>query len=257
MDNKYNFCQLKNVSMCIYKITNTITGKSYIGKTRNKARLRWYSHIAGRGNSAKTYIARSLKKYGHKSFRFEVIDIAENEESLNHKESFYISHYNTLTPNGYNLTTGGKDGKHAEVTKAKRRGIPVFWCRRKVIRNDGKIYDTVFEASRDNNTCPPNIVAVLKGRRDLANGFQFRYLEECSAPWELKDSYNKKNIPIGCSNGETYVSQTVAANILGLQQGNIWKVLSGNRKTTGGLTFWYLDGDSTEQTDNKENLDGR
>lgn len=86
----------------IYKIVNLKNNKIYIGKHKyNKPELD-ESYIA-----SGITIKRSIAKYGIENFQRELIDIAETLEELNNKEKYWISYYNSLSPNGYNLTSGG------------------------------------------------------------------------------------------------------------------------------------------------------
>lgn len=82
----------------IYKITNQITNKSYIGYS-DKVEFRWNDHKNGRGSAL---VYQAIKKYGISNITFEIlVEAAETEEN------FYIQKYNTMVPNGYNLTSGG------------------------------------------------------------------------------------------------------------------------------------------------------
>lgn len=90
----------------IYKITNTIDGKSYIGQTTKslEERLRKHSH-PGVG---KYHLNSAIRKYGINNFTIELIE--DNISSLNEafdKEIYYIKLYNTFNV-GYNMTTGGE-----------------------------------------------------------------------------------------------------------------------------------------------------
>lgn len=93
----------------IYKITNTKTGKVYIGKTTKSLNDRLQGHInnADKGNNFKLSLA--IRKYGKENFIIEPIDFAETREELNEKEIHYISEYNSLE-DGYNMTMGGEGG---------------------------------------------------------------------------------------------------------------------------------------------------
>ena len=82
----------------IYKITNKVNNKSYVGYTANP-QARWVAH---RHNQGSKLVYQAIKKYGVDKFTFEVIaeDTVENEQQ-------YINEHNTMAPNGYNLTEGG------------------------------------------------------------------------------------------------------------------------------------------------------
>lgn len=82
----------------IYKITNLTNGKSYIGQSVHIER-RWMEHCLPSANSA---IAKAIQKYGKEQFSFQVIEECPQEQ-LDEKEEYYISHYNTVVPNGYNI----------------------------------------------------------------------------------------------------------------------------------------------------------
>lgn len=61
----------------------------------------------------------AIKKYGENSFITEQIDRASNEDELNNKETYWINFYNSLVPNGYNLTTGGENPDFTEEVRYK------------------------------------------------------------------------------------------------------------------------------------------
>lgn len=107
--------------MYIYKITNTINNKVYIGQTTLKyASQRWQVHKYDAKKKHKQYpLYRAMFKYGINKFKFEVIYVAKNLEELNEKEIEFIKIFNCLTPNGYNILHGGKNAKHTEETKKK------------------------------------------------------------------------------------------------------------------------------------------
>ena len=92
----------------IYKITNIINGKSYIGQSTNIHR-RWQAEIADSSNiNSHSYnypLMRAFRKYGIDNFRFEIIEECQSEE-LNPKETYWIDHFDTFF-RGYNQTLGG------------------------------------------------------------------------------------------------------------------------------------------------------
>lgn len=94
--------------MYIYKVTNNVTGKIYIGQTIRKPAHRWKSH--GR-KWDKGYLANSIRKYGKENFTFEVIACAFTRDYLNELECFFIKKFNCLAPKGYNLESGGNANK--------------------------------------------------------------------------------------------------------------------------------------------------
>lgn len=104
----------------IYKITNQINGKSYIGKSIN-IEDRWMRHRSRAFQKNDTQydscLYRAIRKYQLCNFTFEVIDECSIEE-LDEKEIFYIDFYDTFyTNNGYNMTRGGDGGLKKDYTE--------------------------------------------------------------------------------------------------------------------------------------------
>lgn len=93
----------------IYKITNTINGKSYIGQTIQNVKERFYQHCATKCSKAVSNMAihRAIKKYGKSNFTVEVIEEIDST-NLNDRERYWIKYYNSYN-NGYNSTKGGQD----------------------------------------------------------------------------------------------------------------------------------------------------
>ena len=83
----------------IYKITNLINGKCYIGQSVHIER-RFSEHCRP---SSTSVIAKAIQKYGKENFSFKVLEECDLE-SLNYKEQYWIKHFNSLIPNGYNVT---------------------------------------------------------------------------------------------------------------------------------------------------------
>lgn len=89
----------------IYKITNQINNKMYIGQTRTPIKVRMYKHY-NNAKKANTGIDFAIQKYGKHNFKVEQICECSNQK-LDDLEKYYIKYYDTYN-NGYNLTTGGQ-----------------------------------------------------------------------------------------------------------------------------------------------------
>ena len=108
----------------IYLITNIVTGKQYVGQTTKREPFkRWAAHLKNSRTTRKGPLYASIRKHGEASFLFEVIETAPNKKVLDEREAFFIIKFNTISPNGYNLTNGGSNGKHVKETKEKLRAL--------------------------------------------------------------------------------------------------------------------------------------
>ena len=92
----------------IYKITNKINGKVYIGQTIKPVEKRFSQH---RHNYTKSYFSqltlyKAFKKYGLDNFAFEEIESVD-DSLLDEREKYWISFYNSYY-DGYNSTLGGR-----------------------------------------------------------------------------------------------------------------------------------------------------
>lgn len=88
----------------IYIIKNDINNKVYVGQSIN-AEDRFHSHC--KGNYDNSLIDAAIQKYGKNHFWFEILE--EKTEDYNEKERYWIQQYNSISPNGYNLMSGGED----------------------------------------------------------------------------------------------------------------------------------------------------
>lgn len=113
----------------VYKITNTVNDKSYIGISIYEPEAgRINDHLSGRGNRV---IANAVKKYGKDAFTYEILEENIFDEFLPDLEVAYIAKHNTIVPHGYNLTSGGEIAKIisaetrrkiSEANKGKSKG---------------------------------------------------------------------------------------------------------------------------------------
>ena len=93
----------------IYKITNLVNGKVYIGQSQD-IYSRWKEHKYARNKRDCFALYGAFKKYGLDNFSFEIVECCPFEQ-LNEKEIYYISQYHSYVgdtkSNGYNMTKGG------------------------------------------------------------------------------------------------------------------------------------------------------
>ncbi len=170
--------------MIIYKITNKINGKVYIGQTVGDLHARWRRHVRSKGNAN---IHKAIRKYGESAFTVEQIDTACTIEELNRKEKQWIRHCDSIKQ-GYNMTEGGRSGavdmKRTEETKRRIADSITgakHWHATKVRNVDtGEIFDTVSAAAAKYNTQKSNIVGCCKHRPhyNTCKGCRWEYVTD-------------------------------------------------------------------------------
>jgi group I intron endonuclease len=98
--------------MLIYKATNTINRKCYIGQTQKSLQTRIKKHLDNAFRLKQgTVFYRSLRKHGASSFEWEVLCYCDSKSELDLKEQSYISQFNSNDLSiGYNMTIGGDGG---------------------------------------------------------------------------------------------------------------------------------------------------
>lgn len=217
----------------IYKITNKINGKSYIGKTNNIIR-RWKEHRYGHGGTA--ILSKAFAKYGLDNFEFSIINEQKYEtvEELNKRlpelEVYYIGIYNTFK-NGYNATIGG-DGisfyKHSKETieriresnkgkvipeeRLKKMRVAMLGkhhttetkekIRKALLTRDHTIYEKVSAKMKGRHRDPDMIMkAAAKRRKPILQYDKYgNFLREYSGAVELE--YNTTANIIACCKGK-------------------------------------------------------
>lgn len=201
--------------MIIYKITNKLNGRIYIGQTAQTLAGRWSDHCRPcRGQHInRSVVANAIRKYGKENFTMEEIDRAENLDELNIKEVTYIKAFGCLSPRGYNLHLGGDSklchpetrdkisaalkgrpfsnrwtgGNRAPRTDAQKahlssliKGKPNVVLYKKVLCVEtGAIYESVNAAAAAHGCNRVTISSLLKsgkkGGKLGTKGFSFRY----------------------------------------------------------------------------------
>lgn len=153
----------------IYKITNKINNKCYIGQSIH-IEQRWQEHLYK--SSQCSLLKYALYKYGKENFIFEIIEECP-QENLNNREQYWISYYNSFN-DGYNLTLGG-DGtiKYSVETiyetynqlKSVRQTANKIGCAESTVRRVLREYDINCHEQSDPKSIEkidPNTLKVIK-----------------------------------------------------------------------------------------------
>ena len=149
----------------IYKITNKINGKVYIGQTTRKNGFKgrysykgngiervynYYIKSKNNGLSYNAHLLKSIEKYGMDNFEVdEEFDVAYSQDELNKLEYMYIKIYKLTNPKfGYNAKDGGENGKYSKALRYKpfyKKSLPV------ICLNDNNIFVSSIIASEHYN----------------------------------------------------------------------------------------------------------
>lgn len=97
----------------IYKITNLVNGKIYIGQSISidrRIKDHFYKSFCEKDVSYNSALHNAIRKYGKENFVWKVLQECDEKE-LDELEKQYIKQYNSLSPNGYNILEGGQKNK--------------------------------------------------------------------------------------------------------------------------------------------------
>lgn len=178
----------------IYKITNRINSKSYIGQTLRTCEERWYEHTKNYTlEKSSNSLYRAFKKYGIDNFTFEIIckieeqNIEKLQDKLNSLEIHYIKKYNTHSHNGYNRTDGGN---YTSLENAYHIPIDVYY-------KNGKLYkhfNSMSEASKQLGCNMSSISQCCNGIIGYTDKYVFRKNTDDFDLYEIdrKSKYKKE-----------------------------------------------------------------
>ena len=208
----------------IYKITNQINQKIYIGKTEFSIEKRFKEHCrdAFRDRNEKRPLYAAMRKYGIENFCIELIEETEKPEE---REIYWIEYYRSFK-DGYNATHGGDGRKYIDydlvIATYKELGII-----NKTAKKLGISTDSVSTILHNNQIHIPTAQeASSKSNKKIVNMY------------DLKDNFIK-----------SFASATDAANYLvennlvscqaSTARGHISSVCNGKRKTASGFKWKF------------------
>lgn len=215
---------------CIYKITNIVNNKIYIGQTQsNPPRKRFNSHIYDSKHS-NMIISRAIRKHGKENFIFEIIHLVSKNEDINSLELYYIQKYNSLKPNGYNCSlVSKKNYKHSEETKNKISKFKNSKKQKEISSNQGK---SNRGNKRKNTTSKYSGVRFKDGQWQLSVGKKYlgTYKTELDAA-KARDIYEiltyKENAKLNFPELKNeYINGSIC-----IERNKKWEVLRKNKKS--------------------------
>ena len=228
--------------MLVYVATNKVNNKQYVGYTTIGLNSRIKNHLKKAYNKSgkhyNYYFQRSIRKYSINSFTWDVIRYCSSKKECIEKEIEYIKKYNSIHPNGYNLTHGGDGGSPSEETKLK-----ISKSIKKIHQNNPDVYNRMI------NMTPESRSNAAKKAWDTkrANGFKTRAGHKASNESKQKMSNTKNNNNkiswINCFSGEIiHKSMTDMHKFTGLSIGVFSHIKMGRyEKTRCGWMLYCKD----------------
>lgn len=223
----------------IYRITNKINGKSYIGQSVDIEERFKHHKKYRRTCEYNKILYKAIKKYGIENFSFEIIDICKKEE-LDEKEIYYIEKYGTFK-NGYNMTKGGEGlGGYVFSRKSIEK-------RAKSVKNYYKKYSRSQESrEKVRNSLKKYYNEHPEAREKIGKSSRGRKIStECIEKWKKtkKENYSgcktviQKNIDGKIIN--EYKSIKIASEETNIKASAISAVCRCKRKSAGGFIWSY------------------
>jgi group I intron endonuclease len=202
----------------IYKITNTVNNKIYIGCASNiRTRINGHLYDLRKGIHKNDYLQKSWNKYGEKVFIFEVVEKCIIDV-LHTREHYWVNQLNCLDKLiGYNLKPTDPNGcsLHSEETKEKLRVANKGKKPSQACIEAGKIYNASEE-------CKMNLIEARKKLKDI--------------DFNVVNAHKRKSI-INVITGEVYESLAVAANTLNIPKYELSRRILGKRKNNTNLIY--------------------
>ena len=209
----------------IYKITNLVNDKKYIGKTTLTIEARWKKHCYEVYRNKYQYtLYKAIRKYGIENFSIEQIEEVEDIQ-LNEREKYWIQYFNTYSGNGkgYNDTYGGEG--NSKIDKET-----VFW----LWDNGFSIKQITDETGHDRSS----IRAILQGYENYS-------IEESNRRGDAIQAKNRwKKIKQYSVEGKLlniYDNAHEAERQTGISNKTIWYAVNHKQKLSGGFQWRYED----------------
>ena len=202
----------------IYKITNKVNGKVYIGKTIYSIQKRWEEHLrdAKKSRCEKRPLYNAINKYSKENFKIEQIEEC-SYDILNERERYWIEYYGSFK-NGYNATIGGDGQSYLDYELIYKTYLSI-----KNIRKTAELCN----CSQDSVSYILEIYGIDEEKRKI-NGHRCRMKSVAQIDIKTNEIIN------------TFSSITEAEKNCPKSKGHISDVCKGKRKTAGGYKWQYL-----------------
>jgi group I intron endonuclease len=227
------------MSQGIYKITNLINDKTYIGQSVNIEK-RWKEHIRTSLNKKRVReyqfpLYRSFRKYGTDNFNFEILELVPNKKDLEKKELYYYEMYKTE----YN--------QEVPVKRIRGTKLDVFFQIDMETHEVVGKFNDMYEVKQKLKKNTTNIYKVLEGKKKSALGYYWCY-EKDYDNWQPPTYIERlrKVVKIDMKTNEVldeYNSIKEASIKNNILTHNINRVCGLHRLSAGGYIWRYVTND--------------
>jgi group I intron endonuclease len=227
----------------IYKITNLVNNKPYVGKTGKTIEKRWKEHYyearrwqkcaeTGTNFGYNSRLYPAMTKYGYENFNIQLLEETASVEEMNQREQYWIDFYDARN-NGYNIAAGGHGGffsgcKHTPEAIEK-------------IRKAGTGRKMPPEAVAKTAAAKLGRKASPEKREKMRQAKLGKKLGKHSAEWNKRISEGQINEVICVETGVIYRNIAEAARQTGSHASGIANCVTGRAKTTNGYHWQYKD----------------
>ncbi len=230
----------------IYRATNRVNGKVYVGQTINTLKRRMSTHRQqAKHSDSSNHFHNAIKKHGWEAFEVEIIDSADSAEELNYLEIYWIRFYCATNPDkGYNTCLGGADRTMSQASRDKQRAsmiegyatgrIVAPWLgKKRSPETIKKIIKTKAEKIANGWVSPKKGKRVSKEERDRLVGMVPQYAVKC------------------LETGVEYPSIKEALLATGFQRGSLSRCIRTGG-THHGLHWDYVDSENHQKAQRRK-----
>ena len=222
----------------IYKVTNKINQKIYIGQTSNTLGERKKQHIQSAFNSrrpTKNYFHKAIKKYGIDNFQWEILEDNILEKDLNKREKYWIKYYNSYL-NGYNLTEGGDSFNNIEKWRQENPQLAKESAQRgcQIMKHILTLHPEKEEQRKENSKKGMQKYFQEHEQEWREKSYQIYLKHKEQVDKQFEEFHKQQSKKVLCINTNIiYPSASEASRQTKISQGNISACCRGERKSAG------------------------
>lgn len=214
----------------IYKITNLINNKIYIGLTTRTVEMRWREHC----RRSSQEIDKAIQEFGKDNFIIETLEEC-NDNQLDEREQYWINYYDCYN-NGYNNTFGGRD--EGFIMSNKVNEVLDLW-------NQGLTVNKIVEQTKLNVETVRSYLNINGIDHDIIQTRANRAIGLSKSKPVFQYDLNNHFI-------KEWPTAVEAAEALGINSKYITATCRGHQKTYANMKWYYDKSDALKVVDNKQ-----